>query len=93
MDDDIAMHGDLENGNEAFVAFYNPKLNKNKLPKGEWIDNKSEANVIAQYIKNVNIPLLSEGEIVPRFQNDKRSKLAAWRSEELRLRYLLEDKT
>jgi predicted AlkP superfamily pyrophosphatase or phosphodiesterase len=62
------LHGIPDNGNEAWVLFYNPSLTP-LMTQGSWLDTVDVASTIAKYFKGVNIPMESVGKVAPNNDN------------------------
>lgn len=62
------LHGVPDNGNEAWVLFYNPNLVP-LMNQGTWLDTVDVASTIAKYFKGVNIPMESVGKVAPNNDN------------------------
>ena len=78
------VHGEKDNGNEAFLAILSPLhrgREKHKF-KHEWLDATSFSATLSQYLRDVNVPAYTVGSPVERFRGDPKSKLAAHRTHE-----------
>ena len=86
---EVTNHGYEDKENRGFAFLMNPSFGKKDIYKDREIHISQFASYLSLFIRNSSIPILSTGDVLPRYKTEAIEKLIAFRSQEVSLNKLL----